>query len=453
MKPERTSLQRRLQIGLLAALTTVFLLLWGATTWTIHTLVEKYLVTRLSHDTEQLQRHVTFQNGTLTLEKDAIEPIYLRPGSGHYFVIVSDQQRLASPSLAGFHLWTPEPPPSNPYETLAPAPDGGEEKVLVLHTPAHIDGHTVHFFVAENHLPIQQALYRFDLLFSMLALITLLTVLLWTRRLLQHSFAPLQQVRAAIARAHHMPDELDALPSHLPAEIAPLVETLRETLAQLHDQLAHFRHANADLAHSLKTPLQLIFQHLEDPRLNACPDLRDALHQQAQRLQILTERTLRQARLAGSALSEAAFSLKRDLPALIDSMRRLYPACQLHVSPPSVEVEYLPLEREDGFELLGNLLDNACKWAHGAVWLTMDRQDGHLILTVEDDGPGVPEEQLAQLGQRGRRLDEQRSENGIGLAVVSDIARRYGGKLTFSRSPLGGLRAGITLPEVHHGHA
>ena len=84
---------------------------------------------------------------------------------------------------------------------------------------------------------------------------------------------------------------------------------------------------------------------------------------------------------------------------------------------------------------------------------SMDRQDGHLILTVEDDGPGVPEEQLVQLGQRGRRLDEQRSENGIGLAVVSDIARRYGGKLTFSRSPLGGLRAGITLLEMHHGHA
>ena len=444
MAAERRSLQQRLQIGLLAALTTLLLLLWGATTWTIHTLVEQYLVTRLEHDTEQLLRHVRFQQGRLTLQQNAIESIYLRPGSGHYYVVEADGQRLASPSLNGYHLWTPQPPPDNPYETLGPAPDGGEEKVLVLHTPARIDGHSIHVFVAENHMPIQQALHRFDLLFSLLALITLAGMLLWVRHVLRTGFAPLQQVQRRIARAHQSPHVLDEPLPDLPAEVAPLVDTLRETLGQLHQQLERFRHANADLAHSLKTPLQLLFQQLEDPALNHCPQVRDGLRQQAERLQAISERTLRQARVAGGTLGEAAFSLTDDLPGLIDSLKRLHPDCVLQLDTGPLTT--LPLERGDAFELLGNLLDNACKWARHTVWLTLRHDKGSLTLTVEDDGPGVPDAQLPQLGQRGRRLDERRSENGIGLAVVSDIARQYGARLDFSRSAHGGLRVTLTFP-------
>ena len=444
MNAERRSLQRRLQIGLLAALTTLLLLLWGATTWTIHTLVERYLITRLEHDTEQLLRHVRFQQGRLILQQNAIEPIYLRPGSGHYYVIEAERQRIASPSLNGYHLWTPVPPPDNPYETLGPAPEGGEEKVLVLHTAAQVDGQTIHVFVAENHLPIQQALQRFDLLFSLLALVTLAGMLLWVRHVLRTGFAPLQQVQQRIARAHQSPDSLNDLPTDLPAEVAPLVDTLRDTLQQLHQQLERFRNANADLAHSLKTPLQLLFQQLEDPALNHCPQVRDALRRQAERLQAISERTLRQARVAGGTLGEAAFSVTDDLPGLIHSMERLHPHCRLQVDTGPLAT--LPLEREDAFELLGNLLDNACKWARHTVWLTLQHEEGVLTLTVEDDGPGVADDQLSELGQRGRRLDERRSENGIGLAVVSDIARQYGGRLDFARSAHGGLRVTLTFP-------
>jgi len=437
------SIQQRLQFGLFSGLTIVFLALWAGTTWTIHSLVEQYLVTRLDHDTEQLLRHIHFKNGQLAFNQKAIEPIYLRPYSGHYYVILSGQQRLSSPSLNGYHLWTPDVPPENPYETLAPDEQGKERGVLVLFTLAQKQGHEVRVYVAENHLPIQQALQKFDVIFSAIALIVMMGMIGWVRRFLHKSLAPLQSVQSVVEQAQHQPEALNQLPENLPLEVAPLVQALRQTLTELHEQLERFRHANADLAHSLKTPLQVIFQILEDAQLNACPEVRQQLQQQAHRLQALMERTLKQARVSGTVLSDERFSLQADLSALMESLKRLYPNIEFKTYIDSIE--QLPMEKEDGYELLGNLLDNACKWAQKRVFVRCEMEQEGVRLIVEDDGIGVPDEQLDALGQRGKRLDERRSENGIGLAVVQDIVNQYGAKLQFEHSQLGGLRIVITF--------
>ena len=106
----------------------------------------------------------------------------------------------------------------------------------------------------------------------------------------------------------------------------------------------------------------------------------------------------------------------------------------------------LPLDREDMLELLGNLLDNACKWARGAVKLTVE-QGECVRIVVEDDGPGVDDMLLEQLTERGVRVDEQVAGHGLGLAIVKDVVKLYAGTLDFDRSPeLGGLRVVVSLP-------
>ncbi|MCY1456692.1 Virulence sensor histidine kinase PhoQ [compost metagenome] len=106
----------------------------------------------------------------------------------------------------------------------------------------------------------------------------------------------------------------------------------------------------------------------------------------------------------------------------------------------------LPWDREDLLELLGNLLDNACKWADSEVRLTIEEQVERYQLVIDDDGPGIPESDRQQVLERGTRLDEQVDGHGLGLGIVRDIVEVWGGQMTLQDSPLGGLRVSIALP-------
>ena len=109
---------------------------------------------------------------------------------------------------------------------------------------------------------------------------------------------------------------------------------------------------------------------------------------------------------------------------------------------------YFRGERQDLEEMLGNLIDNACKWARGRVRVRCEKTGGRLVLTVEDDGPGLSAEQRAQVGERGERLDESVPGSGLGLAIVRDISRLYEGFFNLDASPLGGVLARLELPAI-----
>jgi signal transduction histidine kinase len=128
------------------------------------------------------------------------------------------------------------------------------------------------------------------------------------------------------------------------------------------------------------------------------------------------------------------------------SMARLYGDRGLDVHVLGLEGLCFQGDAQDLTEMVGNLLDNACKWAKSAVWIEGRREADTLVIRIEDDGPGVPEERLADVLERGVRLDERSSGAGLGLDIVRDIADLYGGSLTLERSPRGGLRADLELP-------
>ncbi len=141
-----------------------------------------------------------------------------------------------------------------------------------------------------------------------------------------------------------------------------------------------------------------------------------------------------------------------ELPSLCATQRLIHgPHLQVSWSaPPGLR---LPWDREDLLEMLGNLLDNACKWADSEVRLTVAQGEGMVRLKVDDDGPGILPDQRQAVLERGTRLDEQVSGHGLGLGIARDIAEACGGRLSLEDSPLGGLRVSVELPLQKSGRA
>jgi signal transduction histidine kinase len=253
----------------------------------------------------------------------------------------------------------------------------------------------------------------------------------------RRSLRPLERVRSDIRRFEQ--GEVEELATNVPEEILPLVQEVNRLLRLLTLRVERTRNSLGNLAHALKTPINLLVQTLDHAETTINAGTRRALTNQTARLHQLVERELRRARLAGAGKPVRRFVPATELPELVGVVRRMHQEKTLEIEISGFPDHPLPIDREDMLELLGNLLDNACKWAKRRVHL--DIAGGDIVrVRVADDGPGVPDADLDRLTQRGVRMDEERDGYGLGLAIAHDIVKLYSGKLEFRRSPeLGGL--------------
>jgi signal transduction histidine kinase len=409
------------------------LLVWWLTSASFNHIAEQMINSRLEHDGEallaSLQRD---ESGQWYLKESQVGHIYQRIFSGHYYVIEVEGQRIRSRSLWDNNL-------QRPLSTYQVGPDN--QQLLIWDAEFQINQQTVHIAVAEDITPLAQSLQRFTQFYAIGCLLILVILLLVQRWVVTRSLTTIKRVTNELEALSE--GELSSLSGEVPQEIKPLVDEVNRLLRLLSQRLQRSRNAMGNLAHSLKHPLNLLMQLAQDQTLNGAT--KSELNNNTQQIYQLMERELKRARLAGAGLPGQHFDANVELPTLVDVLKRVYPQNNLEIIYQIKQSKEYTADRNDMLELLGNLLDNACKWANSKVICTIQCDHG-ISIVIEDDGTGCDDDQLARLTDRGIRIDESVTGSGLGLAIVKDIVELYQGELRFERSELGGLKVRVDLP-------
>ena len=238
--------------------------------------------------------------------------------------------------------------------------------------------------------------------------------------------------------------EQEKIQQQYPKEIEQLTSNINLLLQQERDQKARYRNALGDLAHSLKTPLAVLQSGLQS-NTQTDRETSDNLQEQIVRMNSIVEYQLQRAATAGATSSSQVILVKPVMERITQSLLKVYRDKSLQIDVTVDESLRFRGDEGDLMELLGNLLDNACKWANRQISVVAEQQHGKLSIRVLDDGPGIAESQVEELIQRGKRADQAVVGHGIGLSIVRNIVDAYQGELTISRSHMGGAEIQITL--------
>ncbi|MBZ9724466.1 histidine kinase [Mesorhizobium sp. CO1-1-11] len=254
---------------------------------------------------------------------------------------------------------------------------------------------------------------------------------------------PLRRVRNALAMVRE--GTAQRLDGRFPAEIEPLANETNALIENNKRIVERSRTQVGNLAHSLKTPLAVLLN--EGRALGGAKG--QLIAEQAASMQKQIDHYLQRARVAAQRDSVVYRTPVAPLvQRMLRVLQKLNPRTSLSLSLPATEIVFAG-EREDLEELLGNLLENAVKWARSAVAISVvpfaGKDESLFEISIEDDGPGIPEDKAREALKRGRRLDETKPGTGLGLAIVADLVNEYGGVLALERSGMGGLKATVRL--------
>ena len=278
---------------------------------------------------------------------------------------------------------------------------------------------------------------------SILALVCMIAGLSQVRR----GLSPVNRLRERLAAVHHGRDR--RVEGTYPAEVQPLVNDLNALLDHREQAVQRAVARAGDLAHGLKTPLAVLAHEADRAAAAGQQQLADAVTVQVERMRRQVESHLAHARAAASGATPGAqCQVAESVEGLARTMLRLHADRGLAVDVRVSRDHLVRCQREDLDEMLGNLLDNACKWGRTRVVVESAAANESIVITVADDGPGLDPSMWDVVLQRGVRADEAAPGSGLGLAIVRDLAELYGGSIALDRSTAGGLRAALTLPRV-----
>jgi signal transduction histidine kinase len=274
-------------------------------------------------------------------------------------------------------------------------------------------------------------------------------LLLTTIFQVRFGLAPLKRISDAIADIRS--GRAERLEGEFPVEIAPLARETNALIDANHQIVERARTHVGNLAHALKTPLSVIINeasaHEADPFAAKVLEQADLMRDQV-------AHHLQRARIAARV---SIISTITEVAPVIDALRRTMDKIHrdrgLSIDAEIDAAAKFRGERQDLEEMVGNLVDNACKWAASRVFIGVDLERGGdtgrvLRIVVDDDGRGLDPAERVQVSRRGQRLDESKPGSGLGLSIVTDLAALYGGGLTLGAAPIGGLRAELRLPAV-----
>ncbi len=395
--------------------------------------------------------------GVLSGSPDLGDLSYSQPLSGWYWEVLpaSDNTsgRLASFSLGPGRIAAPstgEVPFDGQYRRSYEAPGLDGETVYVEEAEVVLDAdnHAARFRVMGNADVVRADVARFNRRLSLYLgafgagsiLINALAILI--------GLSPLGRVRRALGAVRAGRSE--RLDERLPREVRPLAVELNALIDNNRRIVERARTQVGNLAHSLKTPIAVLTNEAgaiggEQGRIVA---------EQSERMRIQVQHYLDRARRAASIEGTIVRArLQPSVERIVKVIARLNP--DLSVTVERTPSDYDPVfagEREDLEEMLGNLMENAGKWARSRILVTLsDAGHDRIRLTIDDDGPGLTAEEMLEATKRGRRLDEAKPGSGLGLSIVADTILQYRGDFLLQRAPLGGLRAEMILPRAVEG--
>lgn len=421
------SLRNRLSFGLIVSLMVLLLAQWWLSSRAIENLLESQLLDQLQQDSEALLAGVEFDaTGVLTLNSSGLVPAYQQPYSGTYFALQYKSEIRYSRSLwdADFTLPTPGGP-----QALITRQSGPDGQYLLVHARTYEkDRQLFTIAIARDITPLRNNLMQYQLANAGFSALFLLALVLIQRWIVVNTLKPLGAVQAALVRLQQ--GEIAQLEFQGPDEIKPLVVELNRLLTAIDQRLKRSREGMGNLAHALKTRLA---------RLSQLSDEADRKHfvQEVQALTVevarLIDRETARVRVVGDLRPGQRIDLPELLNALASSCKALYRDKALNFVVQVPHGATLLGDREDLFELFGNLIDNASKWANTQVLISLEGT----TVQIRDDGPGCPSSMLTEITQRGFRADENTPGSGLGLAIAQDIASTYGATLEFANNSPG----------------
>jgi signal transduction histidine kinase len=271
---------------------------------------------------------------------------------------------------------------------------------------------------------------------------------------LRKGTSALDQLRTRLASVHR--GEAPRVTGRYPSEVQPLVDDLNALLADRERSVQRAVAKAGDLAHGLKTPLAVLSQEAQRAAQAGYADVAASVGHEVGRMRKHIDHHLAHARAVASGVSPGTHAVvKTSADALSRTLTQLHAERGIAIDVRVAPEHAVRCPREDLEEMLGNLLDNASKWAHSKVSVAVSARPGAngdataggwLHIRVDDDGPGLTPEQRAEPIARGRRLDETKPGSGLGHSIVADLAYCYSGSLELDRSEAGGLSARLTLP-------
>ena len=441
----------RLRLGLAAAaLIALALLLAGiGLTVILDRVLDARTADALDRTAKLIAGRVTLApDGNPTLSREPPDPRFATPYGGLYWQVEAGSHVLRSRSLwdKSLAFGSRDLGQADAAGIVdATGPNGGRliaviQPLAIGPSGAETD---LRVIVAEDrrNLAASRTTFLRLLVPALVALFVVLTLAmaLFVRRAL----APFRLLQSDLLAVHA--GTRTRLPEHFPDEVRPLVADLNRLLDAQERALIRARDAAADMAHGLKTPLAVL-DALARRTGPADPALSAEIAEQARAMGGQVERALARARIAASGdLRRRTCRVAPVAERLVATMRRLPEGDSLDWSASVPETLAYPGEEGELMEVLGNLLDNARKWAHRRVRITGATSPGRPSLAVDDDGPGMSAAAIAGIG-RGQRWDETRPGTGFGIAIARDVAEAAGAQLAFGRSELGGLRAELTWP-------
>jgi two-component system sensor histidine kinase PhoQ len=387
------------------------------------------------------------EDGLLVFDENPGDPRLGQPGSGIYASVSGDRDHWTSDSSLGISLPDPAQIPTGESVFLRASDETGfyytfrygvswelpQERLLPV---------TVTILVDPQELQPELRAFRKGL-WQSLGLTGIILVLAQLI-LLALGLRPLRRITEDISGIES--GKLNRLEGNFPKELEPLQRNLNHLLNTEQANQVRYRNALDSLAHSLKTPLSVIRSSLSSDGSAKTVAIENAVAD----MQRLIATRLQRAAASSRSSNAPAVDVKTQLERLVLSLKRVYSQELINIDVMiNTDLAFFG-EQRDFLELAGNLLDNACKYGNGQVRLsaeTIDAGDPHtgIRLQVDDNGPGIAEDQREQLLQRGVRGDERVEGHGLGLAIVLEIVSAYDGDITITNSDLGGACVSVTL--------